>query len=551
MMCHRHFSPCGAPHASQWPTTVEAVNDTLIRWGGSRAVASLSLKIVVVLLLVVGVPLLAFWPFGKTHAPTVEVYDEAGVLQVDGTASSLENLRFREDVKLVVVTLDTGYGDNFNSAVLAYARQQHPEWISASNPNYWADGLVILGVSPRGRWTGCYFGEDVKVESVVQRDIQDAGKDSFRQGLWAPGVERMAAHAANVMGRPIDSDIGAFLVSGLGVVGGLIMAGMMLWTRVKARSAFAQARRHYSQVTTDYEGTQIKAGLIPTDDAHGAQVLARFAWFEDRYAELTRAFRDFGDPRGAAWFAWGCRPEANRLNRRAGELDSLDDAISNASALLTMSEGWREAWRNEQGPVQEDLASFKELCSSVQSKGVLNIAQESIWLKASSDRVAAMTNEMEAGTLTPSAALDELDTISQDVRTRAESLARRALKADTSSYRSSRLRRYESSRSRGWNRGDAYLGWWTVGGEQFSYDPTSTIRINPSSPGASASGVLHWTGAGSSSHFSTPISDLVTGYSSAADWQPSSSSGSSGYSGGGGGYSGGGGFSGAGSSSHF
>ena len=230
----------------------------------------------------------------------------------------------------------------------------------------------------------------------------------------------------------------------------------------------------------------------------------------------------------------GCRPEANRLNRRAGELDSLDDAISNASALLTMSEGWREAWRNEQGPVLEDLASFKELCSSVQSKGVLNIAQESIWLKASSDRVAAMTNEMEAGTLTPSAALDELDTISQDVRTRAESLARRALKADTSSYRSSRLRRYESSRSRGWNRGDAYLGWWTVGGEQFSYDPTSTIRINPSSPGASASGVLHWTGAGSSSHFSTPISDLVTGYSSAADWQPSSSSGSSGYSGGGG-----------------
>jgi len=523
------------------------VNDTLIRWGGSRAVASLSLKIVVILLLVGGAPLLAFWPFGKTHAPTVEVYDEAGVLQVDGTASSLENLRFREDVKLVVVTLDTGYNDNFNSAVLAYARQQHPEWISTSNPNYWADGTVILGVSPKGRWTGCYFGEDVKVDSVIQRDIQDAGKDSFRQGLWAPGVEQMAAHAADVMGRPIDSNIGAFLVSGLGVVGGLIMAGMMLWTRVKARSAFTQARRHYSQVTTDYEGTQMKAGLIPTDDAHGAQVLARFAWFEDRYAELTRAFRDFGDPRGAAWFAWGCRQEANRLNRRAGELDSLDDAISNASALLTMSEGWREAWRNEQGPVQEDLASFKKLCSSVQAKGELNITQERIWLKASLDRMAAMTNEMEAGTLTPSAALDELDTISQDVRTRADVLARRALEADTSSYRSGRLSRYESSQSRRARNNDAYAGWWLFDGHRVSYDPASTIRINPSSVGANASGV-HWTGGGSSSHFSTPISDLVTGYSSAASWQPPSSSSSFSDSGG---FSGGGGFSGAGSSSHF
>ena len=529
---------------------MRVVSNTLIRWGGSRAVASLILKIVVVLLLVVGAPLLALWPFGRTHAPSVEVHDEAGVLQVDGTTSALEKLRFREDVTLVVVTLDAGYNSNFNSEVLAYARKNHPEWISASDPNYWADGLVILGVSPSGRWVGCYFGEDVKVDSALQRDIQDAGKKSFGQGRWAPGVEQMAARAADVMGRPIGSDLAVLFVSAVGVIGGLILAGAMIRTYVAARAAFAGARRHYAQVTTDYDATQIRAGLIPTNDAHGAQVLARFAWFEDRYAELTRAFRDFGDPRGAAWFAWGCRPEANRLNRRAGELDSLDDAISNASALLTMSEGWREAWRNEQGPVQEDLASFKELCSSVQSKGVLNIAQERIWLKASSDRMATMTNELAAGELTPSAALDELDTISQDVRTRAESLARRALKADTSSYRSSRLRRYESSRSRGWNRGDAYLGWWTMGGEQSSYDPTSTIRINPSSPGASASGV-HWTGAGSSSHFSTPISDLVTGYSSAADWQPSSSSGSSGYSGGGGGYSGGGGFSGAGSSSHF
>ena len=95
------FSPCGAPRAQRWPTTVEAVNDTLIRWGGSRAVVSLSLKIIVILLLVGGVPLLAFWPFGKTHAPTVEVYDEANVLQDDGTAFSLENLCFRKDVKLI------------------------------------------------------------------------------------------------------------------------------------------------------------------------------------------------------------------------------------------------------------------------------------------------------------------------------------------------------------------------------------------------------------------------------------------------------------------
>ena len=108
-----------------------------------------------------------------------------------------------------------------------------------------------------------------------------------------------------------------------------------------------------------------------------------------------------------------------------------------------------------------------------------------------------------------------------------------------------------SRNSWGSRNGDVYVDWWTMDGHRSSYDPAATIRINPSSPGASASGV-RWTGSGTSSQFSTPISELVTGYDSASSWEPpssSSSSSSSGFSGGG--YSGGGGFSGAGSSSHF
>ena len=386
----------------------------LIRWGGSRAVASLTFKIVVILLLVVGVPLAAFWPFGKTHAPSVEVYDEAGVLQEVETASALEELRFRQDVKLVVLTLDAGYNDNFNSEVLAYARKNHPEWISASDPNYWADGLVVLGVSPRGRWAGCYFGEDVKVDLAVQRDIQDAGKASFREKRWAFGVWQMARQASAVMGRPVPSTVAGLIISCVGVTVGVVMAGVMLVRRHDARSTFARARRHYTQVTADYDATQIRAGLIPTDDAHGAQVLARFAWFEDRYAELTRAFRDFGEPRGAEWFSWRRRMDARGLNTRASELDSLDDAISHASALLTMSEGWQQAWANEQGPVHEDLASFQSLCASVEAKGHLSTAQDRDWLRQRSNRLAAMTNELSSGRLSPSAALDELDVISRD-----------------------------------------------------------------------------------------------------------------------------------------
>ena len=382
-------------------TTVGPVSNILIRWGGSRAVASLILRILVVILLVVGVPLFAYWPFGKVHAPAVEVHDEVGILQADATASSLENLRFRQDVKLAVLTLDAKPNANFNSEVLGYAREKHPEWISSSDSSYWADGLVILAVSPSGRWTGCYFGEDVKVDTAVQGAIQEAGKNSFREQRWALGIEQMAGYAAEVMGRPIVSPSGAIIVAGLGVISGGALGILMLVSRSGARLAFTRARRHYAQVTADYEGTQIKAELIPTDDAHGAQVLARFAWFEDRYAELTRAFRDFGEPRGAEWFSWRRRMDARGLNTRASELDSLDDAISHASALLTMSEGWQQAWANEQGPVHEDLASFQSLCTSVEAKGHLSTAQDRDWLRQRSNRLAAMTNELSSGRCRP------------------------------------------------------------------------------------------------------------------------------------------------------
>jgi len=517
----------------------------IVRAGGSRAVISLTAKLVIALALIVVAPLVAFWPFGRTHAPQVTVHDEVDIVQDEATARDLSALRFREDVRLAVVALDVDYNDNFNAAVLEYARAHEPGWIDG---NYWADGMLILAVSPRGRWVGCYFGEDIKVDLAVQQNIQDAGKSSFREGRWDTGIQQMAVRAAAVMGRPIESETGVVIVSVLGVGGGLILLGWMLWARSRARTFFGQARRHYTQVTGDYEATELKAGLIPLSDAHGAQVLARFAWFEDRYGELTRDFHEFGEPRGAQWFETGRRSKAKGLLDLASELDSLDDAISNAAALLTLSEGWQDAWRNEQGPVQEDLASLQSLCSQTAANSHIDVARDRNWTRERSNRLAEMTTELAQGRLTPSAALDELDSTSKEVRSRADALAQRALKADSSSHRQQRMRQYEDSRSNwGWGSGTFYTGSWTLDNHHSSYNPASTIRINPASPGAQAAGV-RWSGSGSSAQFSSPISGLVTGYSSAATWTPPSNSGGSGSSGGG--YSGGG-FSGAGSSSHF
>ena len=514
----------------------------LLKAGGARSVLSLVAKVLAALVLVAVVPLLLFWPFGRTHAPVVEVHDDARVLQPAATAQALENLRFRKDVHLVVLTLDVGYNDSFNNAVLTYARSHEPGWLSG---NYWADGLVILGVSPRGRWVGCYFGEDVKVDTATQQAIQDAGKDSFRQSRWATGVEQMAHKASAVIGRPVAGETTVWVLSGVGVLTGLGWLGRMIWSASAARTVFRQARRHYTQVTSDYEGTQIKAGLIPTDEAHGAQVLARFGWFEDQYARLTRAFQDYGEPHGTGWFESRRHAEAKQLLASATALDSLDDAISNAATLLTLSQGWEAAWANEQGPVREDLASLLRLCAQVERNGQVQAASERQWAQESQDRLVRLASLLYSRQVTPSAALTELDTIAASVRTRADALADRALQA-SSRYREERLEQYRRKRGSGsMASSPGYQGSWSYGGHRSSYNPSSTIRINPGSPGASASGV-RWTGAGASSQFSVPVAAVVTGYDSAASWTPpssSSSSSSSSFSGGG--------FSGAGSSSHF
>ena len=165
-----------------------------------------------------------------------------------------------------------------------------------------------------------------------------------------------------------------------------------------------------------------------------------------------------------------------------------------------------------------------------------------------------MTSGLEDGSLQPSAALDELDEIASETKTKASRLAREAIDADTSSYADERRRRYDDSVS---STDAAYAGYWYLCVLHGRDNPHSTIRLNPDSPALSA--VSSGDGGGSlsddSGSFSsfTPISDLVVGYSSASSYVPSSSSGggsSSGGSSSSGGYSGGD-FSGSGSSSRF
>ena len=535
----------------------------IARLGGARSVAAFTANIVVSLALIAVLPIMVIWPFGGSHHPTVEVHDEAGVLQTEPLIEEIQAMRFRDNVHVAVLTVPGWDVDNLNDAVLEYARSHASDtdvpWISTSNPNYWSDGLVILAVAPEARKVGCYFGEDVAVPLKQQAAIQDAAKNQYRQADWYGGTVSMATKTADVIGRPGGGDEATtYVLPLIWACIGLVWLLYYLWRGFTARSRAHEALRHYSQVTHDYETTELLAGTIPEDEPHGAQVMARYRWFRSEYEKVTRSWQDFGSPYRAQWFGMSVLRRATELEKRSALLDSLDDVIANTATFLGRSPGWDRVWANEQGPVLEDLQSLRRLCHEVDSAVVAengSIAERSKeereWVRSRKQRLDDMTSDLENGSLQPSAALDELDEIASETKTKAARLAREAIDADTSSYADERRRRYDDSSS---SKEAAYAGYWYLGGGHGSYNPHSTIRLNPSSPAISAIGSSSsGSGAGGSFSSFTPVSDLVVGYSSASSYTPSSSSGSgSSFSGSSfsGGYSGGG-FSGSGSSSSF
>ena len=535
----------------------------IARLGGARSVTAFVANVVVSLALITVLPVMVIWPFGGSHHPSVEVHDEAGILQTEPLIEEIQAMRFRQDVHVAVLTVPGWDVDNLNDAVLEYARSHASDtdvpWISTSNPNYWSDGLVILAVAPEARKVGCYFGEDVAVPLEQQAAIQDAAKNQYRQADWYGGTVSMAAKTADVIGRPGGGDVGmTYILPGISALVGFAWLWYYLWRGFAARRRAREALRHYSQVTHDYETTELLAGTIPEDEPHGAQVMARYRWFRSEYEKVTRSWQDFGNPYRAQWFGMSVLGRATELEKRSALLDSLDDVIANTATFLGRSPGWDRVWSNEQGPVLEDLQSLRRLCHEIDSSDAAesgsiaeHTKEEREWVRSRKQRLDDMTSSLEDGSLQPSAALDELDEIASETKTKAARLAREAIDADTSSYADERRRRYDSRSS----KDAAYAGYWYLGGGHGSYNPHSTIRLNPSSPAISAIGSSS-SGAGAGGSYSsfTPISDLVVGYSSASSYTPPSSSGSgSSFSGGGfsGGYSGGGGFSGSGSSSSF
>ena len=72
--------------------------------------------------LILSLPVMWFWPFGRTHHPTVEIDDRASILSDESVADSIRDVGFRQDVHVLVVSVPGYMIENLNGEVLRCAR---------------------------------------------------------------------------------------------------------------------------------------------------------------------------------------------------------------------------------------------------------------------------------------------------------------------------------------------------------------------------------------------------------------------------------------------
>ena len=521
------------------------------------------LNVTVFLALILSLPVMWFWPFGRTHNPTVEVYDKAHILSSDTVAEKIQEIGFRQDVHVVVVSVPGYMIGNLNAEVLRYARthQDAPRpWISSSNSNYWSDGIIILAVAPDSRKVGCYFGQDTRLPVSQQASIQSAAKKAFNDHKWDDGILAMAKKTADLLGRPAEGSwLTTFIIPAPASMIGIWALRNYLRRGLRARAVGKELTESYSRVSLGDEDVELNMRTIPENEPYGARVRMWYRWYCQEYASITRDLQALGCPRGPQWFAWRMLKRVSRLKKRAVMLESLGATISNTASILNMSSTWEKAWENEQGRVQEDLQALRSLCDTISaSRDVpLGVKKERKWVKEQRSRLGDIEIALASGRMRPSDALDELERTAQSVRDKALDLMRRAVNADTSKYAEERRRRYFASLD---SEHDVVRAghWLFSSGDDRSNHSSSTYQFSGSPFGGDASS-SGWEGAGWLGSF-TSVSDLVVGYESAASYVPTTA-GSSSYSGGDGssGYSGssssadygGGDFSGSGSSSSF
>ncbi len=497
-------------------------------------------------------------PTNELVAPSVEVHDETASFEpIDGRTltEALGDVKFTRPIHLVILSTDDLVDDNLDEATLKYARAGHQEWMSP-NGYKWADGYLILSVSPTHRKVGTYFGEDIAPLLSVQEEIQDAAKDDFRAGRWSEGMVAAATKAAanipNEAGYSIKNRVvwphwTGWLISLTGI--GVLLRGRSLRRTVRDSS------ERIAEAWKEMEGrrSEVDRAFHSIVDAgqYSKGLTARYGCANQERKKVRERVSVLKSPGFFGSLSAGAASEREDLLEDIELLSAADDAIFAARDFFALAPGWRDLWDNEVGPVFEDLLAADSISVKVRNRVKKREVKNAVeafnrWTNEQRDIIVGLGNSLERAEITPVQALDELDRIANESRARLTKLIGQALVADTSSSGRQRYEHWKGNKGGTVSASDVlYKGTYLSGGDRHEYNPASTIRLTANSAGVRLKGKA----AEKSGRFqanNVSVWAYPTYLDRYVDYDPSSSSTSSADYG-----SSSGGFSGSGSSSSF
>ncbi len=351
----------------------------------------------------------------STPPTDIVVEDEAGILYQPQLLAAVADIKFHEPTKVAIVTIAGQAGtDKLNSDVLELARTQHPEWITADGQK-WADGLFIFAVDPVARKVGTYMGEDRKVSLSKQEAIQESTKDLFREAQWTDGTIAGVKKAAKLMNQPWYQSAGFIVFTS--VTGGIAALGfgtravIRSNNRKKAAANLARGDAGFASVSLDLPVTELNAKTIPPSSTYGALVLEKYRNFSTLYNEAnglnqqSHAFSKKDLSKAANVKVTGQYADL------AEELDRLDDVIADTNTLLNKYQGWGAAWDRQTESLADDMARLPELLSQAEAQGLPSTAALASFQAQRTQGLQRLSADVQAGAITPDAALDELRNI--------------------------------------------------------------------------------------------------------------------------------------------
>ena len=214
---------------------------------------------------------------------------------------------------------------------------------------------------------------------------------------------------------------------------------------------------------------------------------------EHARAERTRVGARIAAHRSPGFFASLSEASGGAEDKILAQMDRLadaDTAIMAARDFFACAPGWRDVWKTEIGPIIEDLDVLDDVADTLESvntePGILaEIEAFRERVGDDKDTVRDLGNRLDAGQISPARALEELDRIANEARTRVAELIEATLVADASPQGRERYARWKGAGiSLTAANGEYDSEYWSEAADtDIEYNPQATIRLIANSAG--------------------------------------------------------------------